>query len=490
MRGTARGRHVQEERPLTRKRLRQGEGLVQKEEKLRKLSRKESSSSPSPSKGHQRRKVKPEVTSVSPQFTRERPTSASQATMSRWQPPPVAFERKSVFCMTKAEAIEVYNLNSSGQDPRSISEEVFSNEDWLQVFTEVPKRGSKVKCKTVKKNFWPEFYTSFTSVYQEPPGNYGMEVTKAFARGFLYEHLRGPVNWAAFSESIVAHMESGKLQMKKQRWAAFHSPGAQSSRRMPMVMDVDDWDAKKGTMKMHIGTTPVHNLDDIVALVAAKHDKVLYELNQVAMKAEDQKAKLHRNEGAMGLILSLTKQIAAARDRLQDLESVNADSSHVELQRTRVVTLEITLETLRSEVEYVDSDDAVQREFDRKESKAKLIGAQVDFVRYMQTKKSRVLLQVPVPKVPTGEASVHGLDRSCIACGVPMFDDEALGVFMLPCQHEYHTFCFAHVAGKQDTCIAPGCSQEISQRIRSLMLIDSDDMGIKIGKSTLLFCLS
>ena len=66
-----------------------------------------------------------------------------------------------------------------------------------------------------------------------------------------------------------------------------------------------------------------------------------------------------------------------------------------------------------------------------------------------------------------------------------MFDDEALGVFMLPCEHEYHIYCFAHGAGKQDTCMAPGCSQAISQRIRSLMLVDSVNMphwGIKIGK--------
>ncbi|MCO5568688.1 hypothetical protein L7F22_022387 [Adiantum nelumboides] len=87
----------------------------------------------------------------------------------------------------------------------------------------------------------------FTSVYQEPLGNYGMEVTKAFARDFLYEHLRGAVNWAAFAESIVANMESSKLQLKKQRWAKFHSSIApQSSCHMTVVSNVDDGDASRG----------------------------------------------------------------------------------------------------------------------------------------------------------------------------------------------------------------------------------------------------
>ena len=53
-----------------------------------------------------------------------------------------------------------------------------------------------------------------------------MEVTKAFSRGFLYEHLeRGTVNWAAFAESIVANMEGGKLHMKRQKMGSVSFSG-------------------------------------------------------------------------------------------------------------------------------------------------------------------------------------------------------------------------------------------------------------------------
>ncbi|MCO5605663.1 hypothetical protein L7F22_059846 [Adiantum nelumboides] len=234
--------------------------------------------------------------------------------MSRWHPPHVNFERKIQFCMTKAEAHEVYNWNCAGQDPKLLNEEDFSNEDWLQVFIKVPKRGSKVKCRFVKKEFLRKFYFMFTSVYQEPPGNYGMEVTKAFARGFLYEHLRGVVNWAAFAESIVANMESSKLHLKKQRWTTFHSSIApQSSHRMTMVSNVDDGDASKGFGLQSVAKFPrlgkfsLNELDNVGMVVALNQANALTHYQEACKNQDAMQANVHQNEGAMSIIQSVTK---------------------------------------------------------------------------------------------------------------------------------------------------------------------------------------
>ncbi|MCO5609731.1 hypothetical protein L7F22_063963 [Adiantum nelumboides] len=67
-----------------------------------------------------------------------------------WCTPYVPFERKTVFCMTKAQAHEVYDLPNSGVDARLLTEANFTNKDWLKCFKEVPKRGNKVKCRDVK----------------------------------------------------------------------------------------------------------------------------------------------------------------------------------------------------------------------------------------------------------------------------------------------------------------------------------------------------
>ena len=84
----------------------------------------------------------------------------------RWYAPHVPFEKKSVFCMTKAQAHEVYGLFDVGVDAKLLGKANFTNEEWLQCFEEVQRRGSKVKCRDVRAEFWPRFYTLFTSVYQ------------------------------------------------------------------------------------------------------------------------------------------------------------------------------------------------------------------------------------------------------------------------------------------------------------------------------------
>ncbi|MCO5612408.1 hypothetical protein L7F22_066675 [Adiantum nelumboides] len=283
--------------------------------------------------------------------------------------------------MTKAEAHEVYNMNCAGQDPRLLNDEDFSNEDWLQVFTEVPKRGNKVKCRFVKKEFWSKFYSMFTSVYQEPPGNYGMEVTKAFAKGFLYEHLRGAVNWTAFAESVVVNMESSKLQLKKQRWAAFHSSIApQSSRHMTMVSNVDDGDASKDSCLLNVAKFPrlgIFSLDEL--------DNV-----GMAVALSQANALTHYQEACK-------KEIA------------------------RVFKLEMTVETLQAEVVNNDCSSEVleiNREIAMMDEIIPILNARVAFVNDMKRNKSRVRLQVPVPKVPPPNAEMSQVPDSCNAYAI------------------------------------------------------------------------
>ncbi|MCO5571509.1 hypothetical protein L7F22_025250, partial [Adiantum nelumboides] len=117
----------------------------------------------------------------------------------------------------------------------------------------------------------------------EPHGNYGMEVTKAFSRGFLYKHLRGTINWAAFTESIVANMESSKLQqLNKKRWATFHFASApRSSQRMIVVTNVNDGDANRGSglhiaaKFLRLGNLSLCELNDVGMAVALSQAKAL-----------------------------------------------------------------------------------------------------------------------------------------------------------------------------------------------------------------------
>ena len=190
---------------------------------------------------------------------------------------------------------------------------------------------------------------------QEPPGNYGMEVTRVFAKGFLFKQAKGRVDWAAFFESIVAHMEAGKLQSKKQRWAVFHSrsPATMlgSSSKLPSPkckqsgVDMDDCNTSgRWLMPMPVKLDFFH-LDSIFQYVAAKHETALHELDQASTKLEAKKANLHRNEGALDLIASLTQQLEDAKSSLKQLASLD-DTNQLEVQKIKVTNLQTAIDTI------------------------------------------------------------------------------------------------------------------------------------------------
>ena len=92
---------------------------------------------------------------------------------------------------------------------------------------------------------------------------------------------------------------------------------------------------------------------------------------------------MHRNEGALGVIQSVSTQLENAKACLQDLQSSATDGPDVQREKTRIIKLEMTLETLQADIEYEDCSDALvlmQKEVELKESKLKLRNAQMDFV--------------------------------------------------------------------------------------------------------------
>ena len=52
-----------------------------------------------------------------------------------------------------------------------------------------------------------------------------------------------------------------------------------------------------------------------------------------------------------------------------------------------------------------------------------------------------------------------------------MYDKDGLGMFVLPCAHVYHIYCFAHLATSKETCMGMGCMQTISPVARLLVML-------------------
>ncbi|MCO5577527.1 hypothetical protein L7F22_031358 [Adiantum nelumboides] len=271
--------------------------------------------------------------------------------------------------MTKTQAHEVYDLPNFGVDAQLLIEVDFINKDWLKCFKEVPKWGRKVKCRDVKPELWNIFYVLFTSMYQEPPRNYGMEVTKGFARCFLYEQLKGQVDWALFLESIVTNMDPGKLHAKKQRWPTFHSSSVPNSLQR-MTRTPNHLEAPQETpintvddvqKKNLFGPLSLTELDTVYNMVVSKHSFALSEYNETFKKLELLQANVHQNEGANLLVENLRGQLKDAEAALLKVEgSVNAvDAMKVEQLKNTISKVSLTLQTLQVVVEEKTPLDAM-----------------------------------------------------------------------------------------------------------------------------------
>lgn len=197
----------------------------------------------------------------------------------------------------------------------------------------------------------------------------------------------------------------------------------------------------------------------------------------------------------MGFIQSMIDHLEIAKCCLQVLQSKGVDGLDAERKQASINKLQLMIRNLQGEVEYdgcVDALTMLQKDIDPKELNLKAINVRLGFVTDMQLKKKSILLQVPPPKAPTGDATTFGVFEDYTTCGVLLCHNKALGMFMLPCMNAYHIYYFAHVAHEEGSCMATRWNQVFSQNIKDLIYVDSGDNShacTKIGKYELFFFL-
>ena len=143
--------------------------------------------------------------------------------------------------------------------------------------------------------------------------------------------------------------------------------------------------------------------------------------------------------------------------------------------RDRIDRLTLTIHTLGGVV-VTDSVPDGARSMDLEhlelaEQREASVRAQLDFIKSLQAKSSKVLLWVPTPKLPPVDMGDSNMKSICSACGLVMYDKDGLGMFVLPCAHVYHMYCFAHLATSKETCMGMGCMQTISPIARSMVML-------------------
>ena len=151
-----------------------------------------------------------------------------------------------------------------------------------------------------------------------------MEVTKAFARGFLHEHLKGPLNWASFAEDMIFPMDPSKVHAKKNRWAVFHGSSASHNSRSREGPKIEQSEVgheheqgletplsklQDAIKNMYSSLESLTKLDGMHEAAEARHAIVLLELSEARRKVDLHKAKMHQEEGAQLLMDNLRRQL-------------------------------------------------------------------------------------------------------------------------------------------------------------------------------------
>ncbi|MCO5593124.1 hypothetical protein L7F22_047130 [Adiantum nelumboides] len=225
-------------------------------------------------------------------------------------------------------------------------------------------------------------------------------------------------------------------------------------------------------------------LDSVYNMVVSKHSFALSEYNEAFKKLELLQVDVHQNEGANLLVENLRGQLKDAEDALLKAEGSGdaVDAMKVEQLKNTVSRLSLTLQTLQVVVEEkapLDAMDSALNERDFTQEVEECAQARMDFVKTMQVKRSTFLLSAPMPKVPPVGMGILPLDKVCSACGLTMYDDDALGMFLLPCNHAFHMYCFGHLVASKETCMEMGCMQPILHTMRSLVILGSTNANFQ-----------
>ena len=58
----------------------------------------------------------------------------------------------------------------------------------------------------------------------------------------------------------------------------------------------------------------------------------------------------------------------------------------------------------------------------------------------------------------------------CVSCGERLATTNAIGVYMLPCGHKYHSMYFSNTLVSKKVCVQLGCNKKIIETVKSMLV--------------------
>ncbi|MCO5584809.1 hypothetical protein L7F22_038741 [Adiantum nelumboides] len=352
------------------------------------------------------------------------------------------------FCQTQEEFAEVHGLSQSAKLWKHLSAGDLPESEWLTVFDTPKYKGSKNFLNMVKPQFVDEYRLLFYRVYQEPPRN--NEIYLKFATCFVYERCSvakadpeaHKIAWAIFAENIILSLKHNPVAWKRKLDAFRDTHGP-----------------------INVITKASHQDLDIQSNNKAKVLK-----NELKEKKAEffnkRDALIHREPTASTTSMIQTK-IMSLQTRCGTLKGANATAEQLAAVEVQITAMSNAKKLIEGDDKIADMKiavESIERDVNLSKSKLSCSLYYMSFFENMmkQLANGCTFLLSPAFYAPE-EDHMNRADfySNCVACGGPLAAKNAIGVYMLPCDHKYHRWSNAEAAHHMSFATGPGYTENV-----------------------------
>ncbi|MCO5594373.1 hypothetical protein L7F22_048403 [Adiantum nelumboides] len=324
----------------------------------------------------------------------------------------------------------------------------------------------------------------FYRVYQEPPKN--NEIYLKFATCFVYERCFAAkadsevrkIAWALFAENVILSLKHNPVAWKSKVGAFrdMHGPinVISTGDSMPgpsMQADV------KGRPELCFMSSVIEKLRTKILDIQSNNKAEVLKNELKEKKAEflnKRDALIHR-EATTSTASMIQTKITSLQTRYGNLKGANATAKQLAAVEAQITAMSNAVKLIKGDDKIADMKiavESIERDVNLLESKLSCSLHYMSFFENMmkQLANGCTLLLSPAFYAPEeGQTNRADFYSNCVACDEPLAATNAIGVYMLPCGHKYHSMCFASTLVSKQVCVQLGCNQRITE---SVMLVE------------------
>ncbi|MCO5554635.1 hypothetical protein L7F22_008167, partial [Adiantum nelumboides] len=207
------------------------------------------------------------------------------------------------------------------------------------------------------------------------------------------------------------------------------------------------------------------------------------------------KAKVLKNE-----LKEKKAEFLNKRDVLIGREAIASAASMIQIEITSLQTrygilkgangtaeqlaaLELQITAMSNAVKLIEGDDkiadmktvmeSIERDVNLLESKLSCFLHYMSIFENMMKQLANgctLLLSPAFYAIEEGRTNRANFYSDCVACREPLTTTNAIGLYMLPCGHKYHSMCFATTLVSKQFCVQLGCNERITKIVKSMLV--------------------